>query len=298
MEVKTMMAYRIVLAAFLLLPAFVCQAQEVKKVQATYTYYAPENISLEEAKRTAFERAKIQAIADVFGTVVSQSNSTVVKNENGNSSIDFFSLGSSEVKGEWIETLKETVDGISHDSERGMMVVTVSVVGKAREIVSAAIDLDVEILRNGTDLKFADLDFRTGDRLYVYFKAPLNGHLAIYLLDETTMQVYCLLPYLKSGIGSMAIKHDKPYIFFSDKHRYDKITEVNEYRLTANRPVETNRIYTVFSPNDFVKANADVYSNTTPRQLGYEEFQKWLEKVRRHDEKVCVRKHDVKIRRL
>ena len=64
-----------------------------------------ENISLEEAKRIALERAKIQAIADEFGTIVSQSNTTLVSNRNGESSSDFFSLGGSEVKGEWIETI-------------------------------------------------------------------------------------------------------------------------------------------------------------------------------------------------
>lgn len=65
-------------------------AQRVEKVTAEYVYHAPENISLEEAKYIALERAKIQAIADTFGTIVSQSNFTTIANRNGKSDVDFF----------------------------------------------------------------------------------------------------------------------------------------------------------------------------------------------------------------
>lgn len=79
--------------------------QKIKTVDGEYTYVVPESVDLEKAKNIALERVKIQLIADEFGTVVSQSNSTLVKNENGKSNIDFMSIGGSEVKGEWIETI-------------------------------------------------------------------------------------------------------------------------------------------------------------------------------------------------
>ena len=47
-------------------------SQKTQKVTASYTYYAPENVTLEEAKRTALDRAKTSAIADAFGTLVTQ----------------------------------------------------------------------------------------------------------------------------------------------------------------------------------------------------------------------------------
>ena len=90
-------------------------AQKTEKVTATYTYYAPENVTLEEAKRTALDRAKLTAIADAFGTLVTQSNSTVMTNQNGKTDSRFFSLGGSEVKGEWIETTKDPIYNIRLD---------------------------------------------------------------------------------------------------------------------------------------------------------------------------------------
>ncbi len=80
-------------------------SQRTTKVSASYTYYAPETMSIEEAKRVALDRAKIQAIADEFGTIVLQSTSTVIINKNGVSDTQFFALGGNDVKGEWIETI-------------------------------------------------------------------------------------------------------------------------------------------------------------------------------------------------
>ena len=98
----------------LLSVAAVTFAQKTEKVTATYTYYAPENVSLEEAKRTALDRAKLSAIADAFGTMVTQSNSTIISNQGDQSDSRFLSLGGSEVKGEWIETTKEPEYSISY----------------------------------------------------------------------------------------------------------------------------------------------------------------------------------------
>ena len=112
------MQFRFFITACLFLFALPALAQRTEKVRAEYIYHAPENISLEEAKRIALERAKIQAIADEFGTIVSQSNTTMVSNRNGESSSDFFSLGGSEVKGEWIETIGQPSYDINY--EQGM----------------------------------------------------------------------------------------------------------------------------------------------------------------------------------
>ena len=63
-------------------------AQQVKKVEGEYTYRAPEEVSVEQAKRTALERAQLEAIATTFGTNISQQNSTRVSNSNGKSNVD------------------------------------------------------------------------------------------------------------------------------------------------------------------------------------------------------------------
>lgn len=105
------------------------------KVSGEYIYRCGLDKSPEEAKRIALERAKIEALADKYGTTISQTNLTNVTTGNGDSKIDFESISSSQVKGEWIETLGEPEYSISIDGN--MLVVIAKVSGKAREIKSA-----------------------------------------------------------------------------------------------------------------------------------------------------------------
>lgn len=289
------MQFRFFIAVCLFLFALPALAQRTEKVRAEYIYHAPENISLEEAKRIALERAKIQAIADEFGTIVSQSNTTMVSNRNGESSTDFFSLGGSEVKGEWIETIGEPSYDINY--EQGMLVVKAIVSGRIREIVSAQIDIKAEVLCNGTDLKFARTDFKNGDNLYLYFQSPVDGYLAVYLLDEVSQMVYCLLPYKSSSEAVTPIEHNKPYLFFSAKHAGDKVHLVDEYTMTCNSSVERNTIYVIFSPNEFAKANSYNVEELLPQELSFEEFQKWLIRGRVKDKVMVVKRKYLTIKK-
>ena len=256
-------------------------AQQVKKVVGTYTYYAPEDISLDRAKRTALERAQIEAIAETFGTNISQHNSTRVTNKNGHSDIDFLSISSSDVKGEWIETIGNPEYTIHYD--KNMLVVKCVVKGNVREIESAAIDIKAKVLRNGTEDRFESSEFRNGDDMYLSFQSPTNGFLAVYLLDNNG-DAFCLLPYRNQTDGIQRIAANISYVFFSEKHaEQEERRFVDEYTLTCEHINENNQIYIIFSPNPFVKANDNDNGELLPREIDGHSFQTWLAKVRRKD---------------
>lgn len=256
-------------------------AQQTKKVVGEYTYHAPENVSLEKAKRTALERAQLEAIADAFGTDIFQHNSTRVSNKNGHSDVDFLSMSSSDVKGEWIETIGEPEYTINY--EQGMLVVKCTVKGTIREIVSAAIDIKAKVLRNGTEDRFESSEFRSGDDMYLFFQSPIDGYLAVYLIDDNG-DAFCLLPYRNQSDGIQRISANTPYVFFSEKHvPLSERALVDEYTLTCEHSSETNQIYVIFSPNPFVKANDNDNGELLPREIDGHSFQTWLAKVRRKD---------------
>lgn len=288
---------RVIILLFMLCGCgFTLSAQRVKKVSIEYTYHAPQHISPLDAKRIAVERAKMQAIADEFGTLVQRTNATVTGISNGKSSVDVYSFSESEVKGEWIETIGEP-EFLSMTYEQDMLVITVKVEGRIREVVSATIDMKAKILRNGTEDKFESTEFRSGDDLYLSFQSPVDGYLAVYLLDEVSQMVYCLLPYKSSSEAITPIEHDKPYIFFSAEHAGDKAHLVDEYTMTCSRSTEKNTVYVVFSPNEFAKANSTNVEELLPQELPFEEFQKWLAKGRRQDTKMNVWKESITITR-
>lgn len=281
----------IFLLIILSLPVF---SQKEKTVEGEYIYHAPENVTVEQAKTIALDRAKIQAIADMFGTIVSQTNSTRVENNNGESSIDFFSIGGSDVKGEWLETIGEPKYEISY--EQGMLVVKVSAKGRIREIVSAPIDISVRILRNGTEDRFESEEFRSGDDLYLSFVSPMDGYLAVYLVDDEH-QAYCLLPYRNQNDGIYKVVANRRYLFFNSKEATSQERQyVDEYTMTCEQSSEQNQIYIVFSPQPFAKAVDNATAELLPRVLGFEDFHKWLAKSRRHDKNMVLDKRIIKIK--
>lgn len=264
-------------------------------MEGEYTYIVPENVDLEKAKHIALERLKTQLIADEFGTVVSQNNATTVKNSNGKSDIDFVSVGGSEVRGEWIETIGEPDFKPSFDN--GQMIIKVHIKGKIREIVSADINFKALVLRNGTEDKYEDDTFKSGDDLFLSFTSPVSGYIVIYLVDNDGT-AFCLLPYQNQEQGNVKINANERYVFFSEKLSPQNLKAyVDEYTMTCSHSQELNQIYVVFSPNTFVKAIDGKREDTLPRELSNEDFQKWLAKNRSKDKDMTYKKVYITIKK-
>ena len=261
-------------------------AQKIKKVQGEYIYHAPENVSLEQAKKTALSRAQIQALGDEFGTIVAQHNATMMNNTNGSTSTDFTSLSSSDVKGEWLETIGEPKYDITYD--QGMLVVKCTVSGKARELVASQNNFVAKVLRNGIEDKFESGNFKSGDDLYLSYQTSTKGYIAVYLVDDSK-NAYCLLPYQSSTDGKVAVDANTRYVFFNQKTAAPlfQSNEVDEYNMTCSKASETNYIYVISSPNPFVKA-IDNAAAGLPRELSFDNFQKWLSKNRTQDKDMQV----------
>lgn len=272
-----------------------CFSQKIKTVDGEYTYVVPENVNLDKAKYIALERLKIQLIEEEFGSTVSQLNSTLVKNSNGKSDVDFVSIGGSEVNGEWIETIGTPRYNIYYEKE--MLVVSVKAKGRIREIISTAVDVKSLVLRNGIEDRFESDTFKSGDDLYISFQSPTNGYLVVYLVD-TEQRAFCLLPYQNMKEGSFNVEANKRYVLFSTQTATSELKPyVDEYTMTCTHDQEINQLYVIFSTSPFVKAIDDKLEKELPRELSNEDFQKWLAKYRTRDTNMVVKKTTITIRK-
>lgn len=272
-----------------------CFSQKIKTVDGEYTYVVPENVNLDKAKYIALERLKIQLIEEEFGATVSQSNSTLVKNNNGKSDVDFVLIGGSEVNGEWIETIGTPRYNIYY--ENNMLVVSVKAKGRIREIISTAVDVKSLVLRNGIEDRFESDTFKSGDDLYISFQSPTNGYLVVYLVD-TEQRAFCLLPYQNLNEGSFNVEANKRYVLFSTQTASSELKPyVDEYTMTCTHDQEINQLYVIFSTSPFVKAIDDKLEKELPRELSNEDFQKWLAKYRTRDTNMVVKKTTITIRK-
>lgn len=288
---------KVFLVTITLLFSLTLAAQKTLSVSGEYTYYAPTNITLDQAKAIALDRAKNQAIADHFGTVIGVNNFTQTSNVNGESSVKFLSLGESEVKGEWIETIGKPSYEVTYS--QNLQTVKVSVKGTIRELKTAKIAFEAKLLRNGTEDKFESDTYRDGDDIYISFLTPEEGYLAIFLYDQDG--VNRLLPMKNDKEGSIKVLAGERQVFFKQllyQYDYESGRNVEQlrsiYNLVCNTDNEMNRIYIVFSPNRFSRPNDNIdVAEDMLASMTFESFQKWLAKCRKQDTDMVLQIKDI-----
>lgn len=274
-------------------------AQSTKTVEATYTYVASQNESPEQAKERAINLAKIKALKDKFGTIVSDASASVEVQDGDKSYSKFVSMSSEgELNGEWVGDL--AAPKVEMSLVDGKIVFTATVKGTAMEIASNKIDFVAKVLRNIPSIDNESSEFVAGNGLYVSFTSPVSGYLAIYLLDSDN--AYCLLPYMRNQDGFFKVNAGTEYMLFSrNKHSADEDpAEIDEYTVESDGDAtDFNQIYFIFSPNKFRKAvdkHRQLSDGTLfPRELTYEEFQKWIIRLRRVDKEVAVQVRNIQV---
>ncbi len=269
------------------------KADDIKTIEGEYTLIGDGRLSPSECKRIAAENARISALKNQFGTIVSQDliQSDIMHNNSQQS--NFFSLTSSEVKGEWISDIGEPEFKTTLDANDNL-VVTCKIKGKAKKITNQAAEFEALILRNSTDKRNASTDFKDGDDLYLYFSAPINGYLSAYLADESG-EVFCLLPYSSSDVDEIRTKKGFDYIFF-DAQRGSDFGTIDELCLRAPEHDEFNKIYVIFSPINFSPAPVKFKVAGAPPSIDSDSFNSWLLKARRNDPKMGVKSMNISIK--
>lgn len=276
------------------------QDTKIKRISITYEYVSVNpHETPEQAKQAAIEQAKTRALEENFGLDVFGMSSMLAHNrvegESVTSSEDFVMLNDISVRGEWIETIKQTIlEGPSFKD--GFWHVKVYIEGRARNhsVEKAAIHYAIV---NDVDDTAPRKHFRNGDDLFLRFSSPVAGSLCVYLVDTEGM-AYCLLPYQSTQTGCQSIEANRDYILFSAQH--DK--QADEYTLNTQYGSEHNTLFIVFSPNQFTKAKDNQSGKNwqdeqLPRQLTYEELLKWLARNQTRDEQMIVRREIISIRK-
>ena len=266
------MRYYFLILLFLLISLY-SLGQRVVNICGEYKYIVPENVSLAEAKAIAIERARLTAIANEFGTTVSQTNLATTHIENGTTRNDFLSLGETEVKGDWLGDTKEPE--IRPVYENNQLVIYASVCGKVRELKTAEVELRMQIMNNGIETEH----FKNNDKVAIRFKSPVNGYVSIFVRDDNAGIVSCMLPYENENGKARVVKNSKEYIYLSTADPIYPYQE--ETILVTNKKIEFNTFVLVFAQNEFSMPLSEM-GEFVP-EISVENFQKWLRRNRMSD---------------
>ncbi|MDE5773068.1 MAG: hypothetical protein K2H86_01245 [Muribaculaceae bacterium] len=260
----------IVAVIIAMMPLTLFSAKE-KEVSGSYTYYIPYNVSRDKAEQIALERAMIQAIAENFGTVLTQHSRTDMRSSKDEEYSDFWLSASSLVKGEWIETIGNPV--FTPSIENDTFVIRCEVRGKAREVNTTKAELRVKLLRNGVMDDDEASTFESGDNCYLAVTTPVKGALAVYLEDEAET-LSCMLPYYSQTSTCVPIDPGRRHLYFTTNDG-----DQEKYTLYTDKEIERNMIYVIFSQNEFIKPiDSSTGKPLSLKTLSSGDFQKWLKK--------------------
>lgn len=258
---------------------------EIRELEHTYVYYLPDTQSPYEGRAEALRKARVDALATAFGTLVSVVNTTDIHN----GTVSFRSLGQSEVRGEWLADIAAPQQIMEWDAELQSLRIVTKVKGKARELAGAPTDIVCALLKSDEDGAEETDRFSDGDHIFLRFRSGRSGYLAVFLLDDAD-RVHTCLPYPESDAGAYAVEKGREYIFFSPRRAEGEWRRsATSYTLRTKRALEQNRLCLIFSPVDFSRSayeNFDPSSRT--HSQNYADFDRWLMKLRACDAEVYV----------
>ena len=286
------MKYKIlnIFTLLLFLPLCVV-AQRVAEVSATYTYEVSEdaNITFGDAKRRCIELAKAAAIkAEVCELVSTGTIDSRMETDNSSSS-SFWENTVAQAKGEWLSFLK--APSVNVECRDGKLFFTAEVKGKAREITQSRIDMKWEIMKDGSGKKIASSTFDNNERMYVKFRSPVDGYVAVYMMIIDDDETVCLLPYPRDPDGRFEVKGGRTYLFFDKEENPEAV----HYRMKTKKSQENNIVVLIYSPHPFTKCNDITGDKLHPSSINTIEFQKWLLRCQREDHDLIVDKKWIKI---
>lgn len=262
-----------ILIFFLLIACASLHAQRTVTACAEIDYIMPETQTMAEAKQTAIAQARLKAIADQFGTIVAQTNTTAVHTDNGKTNSSFNSFSENEVRGIWLGDTKEPQ--VTIESLNGMTVIHVEICGKVREQKREKVELQIKPLNNGLE----STNFKNNDRFSVSFKSAASGYVAVFIRDDSNGIVNVMMPYEGSDGNAREVKSNKEYMFLCTKDPDYPYNE--ETILTTSKSIENNTLIVVFSQKKFHIALSNM-GEFVP-EVENSKFQKWLHGLRVYD---------------
>jgi hypothetical protein len=252
------------------------------------------NATIEQTKQKAINAAKINAIESAFGSVVLEGNSLYTVNKQEGTKLEFNQIFNSIsdvfVNGDWIKDIEKPI--VERHLKGDDIFYTAKVKGLIRELKNIPVSFTAKAL--SCEKKSCETEiFNNGQDFYLFFKAPNDGYLSVYIdipIEHTTFR---LLPYKQdANLGSVFVKADEEYVFFSPaKADVKSKAHVDELVLSLSNPSvpENNKLFVMFRPA--VPIEKPVLSKTKPEisnaknlemplHLKSEDFQLWMQQLR------------------
>ena len=262
-------------------------AQKEKKVHGIAKIVVEGNyeyMTTKELIKECVSQARIEALKEAFGELIQSNTNVMDASIDGEDISNFYTETLLSSKAEWLEDTKKPE--VRQEMEGDKLVFIAEVWGKVREIEPVTIDINWKILAGDTEDFCENYKFKNKERIFIKFKAPCEGYLAIYILDSHMKKANLLLPTKQNTSGYYHIQPNKEYILFDPN--FDQASFPHHYIMTTSCPKEMDQVVLLFSPNKFTRSNVNEGNRLQPQSLSIEDFEKWLVNLRRKHKDLLV----------
>jgi hypothetical protein len=314
---------RILLILLLFLGQFDAHSQ-IDVISGESSIDWPTSVSEDVIKKEAKEKAIINGIERKYGQVVLQGNSTYIKNLSNGEMLEsqsvFYSSSQSLLKGEFLRMIgSETYEVFSekrkiNGKKEQLRVIKCKITFEAKEVAEQLPQFTVvSSVCESKPLNCKTTLFYNGDKIYIYFKTPVKGYLAIYADYLIEGKHYCsrYLPVKENGdlAYSSCLKVDeaKEYTFFSQNNtQFSEGFISKEVVLVTNENTEPMRFFVIFSEDPISSpqlSEIPVSQSFKEKNTGYqlplgirsEKFQEWIYQQRAFNKKFQHKLIDITI---
>lgn len=221
---------------------------QVKKVQGTYklNFSENKNMTIADAERKCEQLAKLDAIKKEFGSDLNEQTLKELIQHNDEAQSHFYQLIQQSTNAVWLNDTKQPK--YTYKCEDNQFFITCEVCGEAMQKENFNIDLNWKILGGNADIKSERTTINNEEHLFIYVKSPSDGYIAVFLQDAEG-ETYCLLPYWDAE-PKFYIERGKEYFLFDTENHKD-LRYKFRYQLKTESEIEANKIYLVFSKNEF-----------------------------------------------
>ena len=236
----------------------------------------PKNITMEQLEQRCIEQARLKAIGDAFGLVLSETTVDNAQESAAGYVGSFAVLTKTNVQGEWLRDKSEPL--LNWEPSGKTLKLTATVTGVIREFPKTGKSRVVIHLSNDRHMTNEVSQFKNGQDLFASFQTSSKGHLSVFYIDHSTEEVYRLIPSATGNdLNSIEVQADKVYELFQTTSPFPENKSIPslELGLPAGKDIQMDELVFVYSPKDIRKPSLTYNAEAKMYVMGLGEFEQW-----------------------
>lgn len=251
-------------------------AQKEKDVKSNYSLELPKNVTMEQLEQRCIEQARLKAIGEAFGFVVSETTIDNTQENKAGFNNSFAVLTKTNVQGEWLRDKSEPQ--LNWEASGKTLKLTAMVHGVIREFPKtgkAKIDIH---LSNDSKMSNDITLFKDGQDLFASFQTSSKGNLSVFYVDHSSNEVYRLIPSATSNdLNTVEVLSDKSYQLFQTVSPFSENKSIPALSLSLpnGKDLQMDELVFIYSPADIRKPSLTYNADARMYLMNYNDFEQW-----------------------